>query len=119
MASVVSALPGRLNIRLYRGDDFRMELTIVSDATTLAPIDITDYSFAAEIRDTTNGTLLATFTDTTIDAEAGRLDLTLARAVTQALPDGGVWDLEVTDTDGKHTTWFAGTVSASGDVTEI
>lgn len=108
---------GRLNLSVVREDDFTVPL-IFRNKTTRAVVDISDYTFTAEAR-TTDGTLVATFTDTIIDGPGGRLNLTLARAVTDTLPNSCKWDLEAVSATSEHQTWLTGTLTATGDVTDI
>ena len=114
--ATVRARPARLNLAVYREDDFDLDLYFVNAAGTA--IDLTGYSFTAEARDTA-GTLIATFTDTLTDATGGQLTLTLPKATTETLPNSCKWDLQAVTPGSKHQTWLTGTLTATGDITDI
>ena len=109
--------PGRLNLAVYREDDADIVLNIVNKQTR-AVIDLTGYTFTAEARGS-DGTLLQTFTDTLTDATGGVLTLSLSRTQTEALPDSCRWDLQAVTPGSKHQTWLTGTLTATGDVTDV
>lgn len=108
--------PATLHLEMYRGDDYVHQLMFTNNASPPAALDVSDYTFSAQIRDRPEkGTvLLATFDIDTTDAEDGIIVLSLPPAATRI--DPGYWDLEV-KADGSPTTWLAGEVKMSGDVT--
>lgn len=113
----VGALPKKVDLSIYQGDDFFMTVWVRDDTGEL--VDLTGYSVRSEIRGRSDAaTTLATFT-TTISA-AGRVDVRLPSSVTATLTPGtAVWDLELTDpaTGGRVMTPCAGNVSITAGVT--
>lgn len=108
--------PARRDLEIYRGDDYSHQITFV-DANN-APLDVSAYTFTAEIRDRSEGgaQVYATFTVDMTQAATGIITLHLAAADTRIKTDVAYWDLQV-DTGSAIQTWLAGKVTASGDVT--
>jgi hypothetical protein len=106
-------LPARLDLIIYRGDDFLKSLQFTDDEDE--PINITGWTFLSQIRKTANDDeLLAALTVTVTDAATGKLDLTLAASITKSLVTG-VWDLEAV-ADGDTRTYLAGDAIVTSDV---
>lgn len=116
MTAEANALPGVLNLRLYKGDDFARGMQFTdSDGNG---IDITGWTFLAQVRETPGGdTVLATFTVTVTDAATGNLDIELAAADIDDLETGRLlaWDLQVT-ASGAVRTYVRGSVKVDTDV---
>jgi hypothetical protein len=108
----LSALPTPLDLALYAGDDFRLDLH-VKDQLTGQDADLTGYVATASIRATRGDvTALATFA-ATIDGSV--VHLHLAGADTATLPTPAVWDCQLAGTD--VTTLATGRVGILGEVT--
>lgn len=112
------AAPGAHNITFTQGDDVSETFTFRdSDG---AAIDITGYTFAAQMRTyPSSDTVAATFNVAISGAgSGGTVTMTLARAVTAALTPGRYrWDLEWTDTLDRKRTLLAGTANVLEEVT--
>lgn len=109
--------PATLDFNIYRGDDYVHQLVFTDDATPPVSLNLSAYTFRAEIRDRPeNGTVIhGEFDIDTSQAADGIIVLSLLAVATNIPP--GFWDLEVND--GSSTqTWFAGAVNMSGDVTQ-
>lgn len=109
--------PAIRDLALYRGDDYAHEITFTDAADPPEPMDLTGYTFLAQIRDRpeNSSVVRATFTIDTSEAVDGKIVLHLNAASTR-IPQG-FWDLEVND--GTTTrTWLKGMVHVSGDVTQ-
>lgn len=108
--------PTTLNLEWYRGDDYVHELKFVDNSIPPNPLDVSEYEFKAQVRDRPeNGTILhAEFDIDMTQASSGIIVLSLPGASTRIPP--AFWDLEVDDGEGV-TTWLAGSVTPSGDVT--
>ena len=122
-------LPGKRDITLYRGDTrVWTDLLERNVGTELVPVweplDLTDHTFLAQIRDglepptTVLATMLVEATGT-----PGEIRRTLSATQTANLPGPTedlpalFWDLQVTRTsDGFVRTWLAGKVKVRGDV---
>lgn len=108
MTTTIGALPARINLDLYQGDDFTFTVTVTG-------LSLTGAAAAAEIR-RQPGTVLAAFT-ATVDETLGTISLFLPAAATAALdPDPAVWDLQVT-TGGRVRTLVRGAVQIVAQVT--
>lgn len=108
----VSALPAPIELALYAGDDFRLDLH-VRDQITGQDADLTGYTPSAQVRLTRADTeVLASF-DATIDGST--VHLHLHGADTATLPTPAVWDCQLAGTD--VTTLATGRVVVGAEVT--
>lgn len=113
--STLNARPAKLDIAAYRGDTVSVTCTF-RDANDVA-INLTGRTFAAQIKDTIGGTLIASFTIDTTNAATGVLVLTIPAATTSAWTwQTARWDLQETE-GAVITTLLAGTVTLDGQVT--
>ena len=109
--TTISALPTPIDLALYAGDDFRLDLAI-NDAYG-QPVDLTGYTATAQIRTTRTDTdILAEFTAT---IEANVIHLHLAGADTATLDTPAVWDVQLAGDD--VTTLATGKVTTGAEVT--
>ena len=112
-AQTLGTLPLNVNLVLYRGDDFYLDVTVVD--TNGGAVDLTGFTAQAELRpDTTAGTALASFTET-ISGNVIHLHLPASEAL-NLLPDT-VWDVQLTDATGVVTTLAYGDATTTPDVT--
>ena len=110
-AVVVSALPTPIDLALYAGDDFRLDLNVADCYGQ--PADLTGLVATATIRTTRADTdVLAEFTAT---IEANVVHLHLAGADTATLPTPAVWDAQLAGAD--VTTLATGTIVTVAEVT--
>jgi len=113
-------MPGRANLAIYQGDDYSQRVSFVEPDGT--PIDVTGLTFTAQLRADYADVApvpLAELECVLTDAELGELVLSLDHALTETLPTEDVlrWDLQATDAAGEVTTYLAGTVKVSAEVT--
>lgn len=109
----ITALPRTVNLRLYAGDDFAIDLTI-TDADG-DPADLEGTEPAAEVRATADAqTVAAVFV---VAVEGNVVRLRLPSAVTAELPWRGVWDCRLFG--GRVITLVSGTVSVTPAVTRV
>ena len=111
--------PGKTDLSIYQGDDYLLHASFTAGGV---PLDLTGHSFRAQIRPTTadddaGAAALAEFEVTVTDPAGGELDLELAHTVTTDLSGKAHWDLEGTDPAGKVTTYLAGVVVVTDEVT--
>lgn len=104
----VDARPTDVDLHLYEGDDFFMDLVVTNSDGSPAPVGTP----LAQIRDSVNGVVLATF-QTTVEDNTIHLHLP-GVVVTEALV--GVWDCQVTDAQGHVATLVAGSVTTTAEV---
>ncbi len=126
------ALPGKENLKLYRGDtriwtSVFTELDangepVLDDDDNPVPIDLTGLTWLCQIRnDRARGDVVAEIDIDDTDAENGVIVRTLTAAEADALDpalESLSWDLQSTDGDGTVRTWLSGSVSVEGDVSD-
>jgi len=106
--------PANLDLDLYRGDSARMQVTLWDKDHQ--PLDLTDVSARAEIRDRPAGTILVPLT--CVVTLPNIIDVTLKAKDSRDLPPAGVWDLQLTYASGEVNTPLAGQVRVTPDVTD-
>lgn len=107
-----------VDLTIMRGDDYRIVVN-VTDGTD--PIDLTDYTATAQIRDSLSASaaLLAEFDVTITDEAGGVVELVLSHTDTATLAKG-YWDLQiVAPTTDWTTTVVGGAVTITPDVTRV
>ncbi|NDD53601.1 hypothetical protein EBZ39_06945 [bacterium] len=108
---------GTYNLTVEQGVDLALQVS-VQDSTG-ATYSLTGSTAAAQIRDTYNGSLLASFAAVTNSGVTGVLSLTLSAVTASSLPlSGGKWDLLLTTSAGTKVRLLNGSVIVSGEVTE-
>ena len=107
--------PARYDLAVYEGDSFHWQFKMWTDDTKTTPIDLTGASAMAQIRDKPGGTVLATLTCTVTAPNV--VDVVLSATASETVA-AGVWDLQVTGSGGWVTTYVAGKVAVTQDVTE-
>jgi hypothetical protein len=107
--------PGKFALAIYRGDSYRWQFKLWSDAAKTQPVDLTGVEVKAEIRDKAAGKVLGAMTcDVTVP---NIIDASLSATDTAALKSG-VWDLQLTYPGGDVGTVLAGAVTVTVDVTD-
>lgn len=118
----------KFNIEIDQGSDFSMQITIKDSLGV--EIDLTGHTFTGQIRKTIADTVVqASFTFNVLDqvANTGKVDITLANAISSAiiLPKQNkvtrtavpmAYDIE-SEIGGTVTRWLEGTVNISPEVT--
>ena len=108
---------GVYNLTIEQGVDLALEVAVKD--STAATYSLTGATAAAQIRDTYNGSLLATFVSVTATGTTGVLTLALSAVTASALPlSGGYWDLLLTTSAATKVRLLQGSVSIAGEVTE-
>jgi nitrogen fixation protein FixH len=108
--------PGNYNLGLYRGDSYQWEFHLWQDATKTTAVDLTGATVEAEIRDKPGGSTVFALTTTVTLPNVIDVEMPAALWAAFALT-AGVWDLEVTAPDGTVSTYVAGKVTVTADVT--
>jgi len=120
--STINVAPAALDLVLYGGDTFRMQVTF-TDKETGAPWPLTG-GWLAQARDST-GALIATFATYSTGAPGGNVlavELTSDDTTAIANARGVAWDLQNEAPpigSGDVRTWFRGKVSANTDITRV
>jgi len=118
MTTKIDLTPAILDLSLYAGDgeDFQI---IVKDPAG-APIDVSDFTWEAKIKELRTSTDVSEIFAVTIDttnASTGVLVLHISNDVTEILPKVSYWDLQCTSSTTQPRTLLQGTVTCSKDVT--
>lgn len=110
---VVGVLPLAVDLVLYRGDDFFLDVAVVDP--TGGAVDLTGYTATAQVRlDTESIDPVASFAAT---VSGNLVHLRLPTAQSALLMGDAVWDVQVADPSGVITTLAAGALTATPDVT--
>lgn len=110
---VVGAVPSEVDIVVYQGDDVRFTIPVLQDGDPAVLIGCTiDSQIRASASD---NNVLATITTTVAD---NNVSFWLAAADSANLTKvGAVWDAQITDSGGFITTFVAGKVIVTEQVT--
>lgn len=101
------------------GEDALVPFQFYEDCNSEVPMDLTGYSFAADIKAGDGETVVGTFTFDDTDAATGLILMEMAASVTRKLaPMDYQYDVLVTDTDGKRDYWVRGTVTVGKSTTK-
>jgi len=108
--------PGSMPISIYRGDSYRWQFTLWQDPGKTTPADLTGVTAKAEIRTAPGGTLITSMDLTVVMPNIIQAVLPATKTSTLAT-SGGVWDLQLTYTNGDVQTVLLGGVTVTMDVT--
>lgn len=113
----VGLRPGPLDLYVVRGDEFKLRLQFF-DSDDL-PMDISGWTLQAQMRNTYQGALLATFGLDSTGLPSNEVNLVLSDAQTGVIGEGVYpWDLQRFAGGQVIRTMLAGVVVVSPDVTE-
>jgi hypothetical protein len=110
-----------VNYKVIQGDTFSLEITWTDEVTGL-PIDLTGYTFLAEVKDLKGGKVLAATASlnngiTVISAQNGILDLTFTPEKTRLFPYPKCsYQLQATDQYGQNSTLIQGSFMVNAGV---
>ena len=115
------ATPGTYDFDLYQGDTGEFTLTFSrkqSDGTRV-PVDFTGATGKAQIRRTARDVnALAEFEVTFPDPEAGKVKMVLSSTDSNSIgATDCVYDLQITQSDGRVRTWIKGQIKITRQVT--
>ena len=109
----------KLDITLRQGEDFYRLLTIKDSDNVV--VDITGYSFAAQIRETPVSNEYLAFSFNISDAVNGQVEMTLAKALSSAKKINSklkyLYDVEMNDTV-RTTRIMEGIVTITPEITK-
>jgi hypothetical protein len=107
--------PGNYPLAIYRGDSYKWQFKLWSDAAKTQPVDLTGVTVKAEIRDKPAGTLLGTLACAITMPNIINASLT---STDTASLTSGAWDMQLTYSDGEVSTVLSGLVTVTLDVTD-
>jgi hypothetical protein len=111
--STLTLLPTKLDLTIYAGDGFAMQINFRNQDDTPAAMTGT---WLAQIRHKTDDTVLTAFSVDITSQATGLIILRLTGEQTRTLPDECVWDVQNIPTDGQPRTWYRGIIKPSHDV---
>jgi len=95
-------VPTRINIEHWRGDTFNRTLTIKDSDGVV--VDITGWTFLAQVREAPGESVVATITVSITDAPNGEVNLLISAANTAAVAVGTYrYDVQATKADAGST----------------
>jgi hypothetical protein len=113
---VGSMIPGKYDLKLYRGDSYSWRLVLWSDEAKTVPFPLTGATVESEIRDKPSGSKIITLS--CVVTLPNTIDITALPAMSVAAPPKGVWDCQITFPDGTVKTPIGGQVIVVPDVTD-
>jgi hypothetical protein len=108
--------PAKHDLNLYRGDSYSWRFQLWADEAHTVPVNLDGATAAAEIRDETAGVKVVDLPCTIVLPNA--VEFAMTPAMYETCPARGVWDLQITYSDGWVRTSVAGSVRVTGDVTD-
>ena len=114
-APALQMTPGDYALTLYRGDTYRWTFILWADANKTVPVDLTNATVKAEIRDKSAGTHITSMTCTTSLPNTIHMVLDATSCKTAV---NGKWDLQITDPINGVRTVLGGTVTITDDITD-
>ena len=111
-------IPAVYNLTLYRGDTGRWQFKLWSDAGKTQPVDLTGVAVDAMIRDKALASAFSMHLDCTITTP-NIIDMVLTSIASSDLPAKGVWDMQLTYSNGDVVTPLNGIVTVTQDVTYV
>ncbi|OYD64834.1 UNVERIFIED_ORG: hypothetical protein BDU10_7455 [Burkholderia sp. CF145] len=109
--------PGNYPLDIYRGDTYRWQFTLWSDADKTQPVDLTGVIARSQIRDKPAGKLLANI-DCAITMPNVILATLTADECAKLSGSTCAWDLQLEWPNTDITTLLAGAVALTIDVTD-
>lgn len=114
-AMLYNLQPARLDIIHYRGDTLSINCTL---STHGMPLDLTNWTFTAHVRQILDGPQVAKFDIEVLDPLTGKIRVFLTPAQSQSLNGDMQWDLQAREeSTAKQHTLIRGTIRTTSDVT--
>ena len=103
-------VPATLNLTARQNADFRRRLTLTDELG--APLDLRGFVIDADITDTSDQSIIATFSHEFVDAENGIFDIYLLKTVSVNMAAGVYgWDLSLTSGIGERQYYLTGSLT--------
>ena len=112
--------PGEYNLKVYRGDYYYGPvIPLFSLAPWGGPSNPTSHDMKAEVKPRKNSsTVIAEFTVEIVNSGDMTVRLTMEPEDTELITKNCVWDFQVSTSESRKWTLFAGKVTQMGQVTE-
>ena len=108
-------VPDTQDLEWWQGDDFEFDVMFTDDS--LVAVDLSGYTFKAEVRAQAGALIAYAATIDTVLAASGIITVVFDKATSALMPENGVWDLQITSPAGKRTTELHGAVTVTREVT--
>lgn len=106
------------NIFIDQGADYSNIITVGS--TTGAPLNLTGYTTASQIRKSYGSSIAYNFTASIFNATEGKVRIQLSSNASRAIPPGRyLYDVEITSPSGTKTRVVEGIVTVTPEITQI
>jgi hypothetical protein len=106
------------NIFIDQGADYSNIITVGSSSG--APLNLTGYSVASQIRKSFSSSISYNFTASIFSASEGKVRLQLSASGSGAIPPGRyLYDVEITSPSGTKTRVVEGIVTVNPEITQI
>jgi hypothetical protein len=107
----------RSNIYISKNTDFQTPLSFFDDD---GPIDLSDYTFYAQIRKVYSEKVIANFSFHLVNLLEGEVEMFLSNEVTKTLPEGKYqYDILIQHVTGEITKVLEGLVFVTSTVTQV
>ena len=106
------------NIFVDRDSDYSNIITVSSSSG--APLNLTGYTVASQIRKSYSSSIAYNFTSSIFNAASGQVRLQLSASASRAIPPGRyLYDVEITSPSGTKTRVVEGIVTVTPEITQI
>lgn len=106
------------NIFVDRDSDYSNIITVSSSSG--APLNLTGYTVASQIRKSYSSSIAYNFTSSIFNAASGQVRLQLAASASRDIPPGRyLYDVEITSPSGTKTRVVEGIVTVTPEITQI
>jgi uncharacterized cupin superfamily protein len=106
------------NLFVDAGSSYSNIITVAS--TSGAPLDLTGYTVASQMRKSYSSSTAHNFTATIYQAAQGKVRLQLTSAESEAIPSGRwLYDVEITSPSGNKTRVVEGIVTVTPQITQV
>lgn len=114
-AQVITVLPTEVDLNIYQGDDFYLDMTVVD--INSQPVNVTNMQPTSQIRNTPDGPAILATLSCTVDATTTNLiHIHLASSDSTNLPPTCAWDIQLGSP--SVITLAAGAVNVTPQVTQ-
>lgn len=113
---MATTLPYKYDLSVYRGDTFRRTITLKQNGVA---VNLTGSTIRAQARRSAagNAAIVLEFTIENFSPTLGKFDLVIPATTTKTLNLQLIpYDLEVVGADGTTTTWLAGNLTITADI---
>jgi hypothetical protein len=108
--------PGKFDFSMYRGDSYAWRFVLWTDDAKTVPLNLTGAAVDLEVRDKPAGSIV--FPIPCVIVPPNNVDVIFTPEMYDGCPAKGVWDMQITFSDGEVQTPIGGSVSITQDITK-